>query len=130
MKNSQRIAELAFEWCQKYWGSPLKSRKCQFVVSYDRRVKNYTGLYIDRLIRVYPLNCPTNKDLIQTIIHEYCHFLQMPCLSDNKYYSQMDDLKGYEKNPYEIQARKFETKYYKKCKKYIKSRLNERKLLG
>ena len=123
MDKQKLIAELAFEWCFKKWGSPLKTKDCELIVSFDRRVKNYSGYYMDRTVKVFPLNCPTKKDLIKTVIHEYCHFLQMPCLVDNRYYCQMEEVMGYKKNPYEVQARYFEKKYYKKCKKYINKKL-------
>jgi len=123
MEKQKLIAELVFEWCEKKWGSPLKTKKCELIVSFDRRVKNFTGYYLDRTIKVFPLNCLTKKELIKTVLHEYCHFLQMPSLSDSRYYSQMDKSLGYDKNPYEVQARLFEKKYYKKCKKYIDKKL-------
>jgi hypothetical protein len=39
----------------------LKTKKCKLVVSFDRRVKNFTGYYLERIIKVFPLNCPTKK---------------------------------------------------------------------
>lgn len=125
MLNSKLIAELAFEWCVKNWGSPLKTKKCEFVVSYDRRVKKYAGYYLDRKIKVFPINCSSKKDLIKTVIHEYCHFLQMPCLTDKRHYYKMSESFGYKNNPYEVEAREFEKKFYEKCKKYIDKKLKE-----
>jgi hypothetical protein len=124
---STKVAELAFKWCQLKWGSPLKTKDCDLVISYDRRYKRYYGSYVNRVIKVFPLNCKTKKDIIKTIIHEYCHFLQMPSLPDNRIYCKLDEEWGYDLNPFEVQAREFENKYYKKCKKFIKDKLNEEK---
>jgi hypothetical protein len=112
---STKIANATFEWCVNHFGNPLKSKKPTLEVSFDGRVKNYYGYYYERVIRVHPHICRTYKDVIRTVIHEYCHFLQMPKVTDGPKYDRLYSIFGYDEHPYEIEARYFETKYYESC---------------
>lgn len=64
---------------------------------------------INPWIEIYADNITCKKDLIKTILHEYCHYLQSPCWMV-RYYNM-----GYNyiTHPYEIQANQFEEKWYK-----------------
>jgi hypothetical protein len=51
------------------------------------------------------------RELVQTTIHEYTHYLQ----PISKYYKFFDKLYGYYNNPFEVAAFGNEKKYYKKA---------------
>lgn len=116
---SIRVANAAFEWCVNNFGNPLKSKKPILKVSFDNRVKNYYGYYYERVIKVHPHICRTYKDIVKTVIHEYCHFLQMPKVTDGPKYDKLYNTFGYYEHPYEIEARHYETKYCDPCYKTL-----------
>ena len=123
VKKASKIAKLAYQWCENRFGHPLKTEMCEFKVSQDKRVKHMMGEYMDRVMKVYVFNCSTYADIIKTVIHEYTHYLQMPKLTDNSKYYKLDEKYGYHDNPYEIEARDAEEKYYKACRGFVYSKL-------
>jgi hypothetical protein len=60
------------------------------------------------------------EELIDTIIHEYTHYLDMPFQQDQKEYNRYLKQKGYYDNPFQINAREKADKYTLICLKEIK----------
>jgi hypothetical protein len=123
VKRAIKIAKLAYFWCERQFGHPLKTEICEFKISQDKRVKDMMGEYMDRVMKIYILNCPSYTEVIKTVVHEYTHYLQMPKLNDNSKYCKLDDMYGYFDNPYEMDARDSEKKYYKTCRRFVYSKL-------
>ena len=123
IRRARKIANLAYMWCERYFGHPLKTALVDFKVSEDGRVFNLLGYYLDREIVIYIKNVNNYADVIRTVIHEYTHYLQMPKMTDNSKYCKMDEIYGYDNNPFELEAVKNESKYYKKCSNYVYSKL-------
>jgi hypothetical protein len=71
-------------------------------------------------IRVFVNNHNTIEDLVDTTIHEYVHYLQMPFSNNIIEYDKFNKKRGYYKNPYEIEARKRAAFYTPKCMKDLK----------
>ena len=72
--------------------------------------------YKTNTLTIYHNNNYTVKDLIQTTIHEYTHYLQ----PISTYYYKYSRIYRYYDNPFEVEAFKNEKKYYRKCWKSIK----------
>jgi hypothetical protein len=74
-----------------------------------RNKKHYTGVADwtkeDNLITIHLQRNKTIKSLTSSLLHEYCHYTQ-----DMNLYFEYNDLFGYWKNPYEIQAEEFAMK--------------------
>lgn len=110
-----QIAESAFNWCINKFGNPLKTFNPTINISFDRRCKKMYGYYFDKEIVVYPNVCENKTRLIKTVIHEYCHYLQMPKLNNITKYNKLFEKYGYDNHPLEVEARMYEEKYYKAC---------------
>lgn len=72
---------------------------------------------VNNRIEIFYNTCGNVKILIQTIIHEYTHYLQ-----DLRMYDILCVEYGYDKHPQEIEARKNE-RLYSPCWKQIKHKL-------
>lgn len=113
--------KLALEWCQNNLGiNTRKRKKLLLEINYKKRMRGndiYYGKYCfnQNKITIYVKNCLTIDEIISTVIHEYTHYLQSSVkyrlYSKTYYYSQ---------NPYERQAKRYETKYTKLCYNEIK----------
>lgn len=69
------------------------------------------------MIYIHRGECYNVKKVIQTVIHEYTHFLQ-----DLRSYSRVLNEVGYVEHPQEVEARMME-KLYSNCWKEIKHNL-------
>ena len=57
--------------------------------------------------------------MVQTVIHEYAHYMQPIKSSYNKLLKEY----GYDDHPMEIEAREIEKEYYKDCWNKIKNKI-------
>ena len=112
------------KWCKKFLGTNSRKKKPikLSVLKKTRKLDDSTdcGSYHsdENRIIIYYLNCPTIKDVVSTVIHEYTHYLQ----SNKKYFEFMEHY-YYSSHPYEKEARKNEEKYSNKCIRYIRKYL-------
>lgn len=85
------------------------------------KTKKLMGDYspANRLIRIFINNHETIEDLVNTLIHEYIHYLQMPRLQEQLEYAKFNQTKGYQNNPYEIDAEEKACIYTPKCINYL-----------
>lgn len=123
-KNSKQIAQEAFEWCVKKFGSPMRNKSVpELIISYERSSDCY-GYYASatKEIVVYPFEIPSKSMMVRVIIHEYTHFLQMPKVRDHSKYNKLNKIHGYDGNPLEHEAYDNELKYYRSCYAYLKKR--------
>jgi len=94
----------------------------QVKICYYKTKRNRFGDYSSniRLIRIFINNHFSVEELINTIIHEYTHYLDMPTQHNQKEYSRYLKQIGYFENPYEINARESADKYTPMCLKEMK----------
>ena len=116
------ICNETFNWCLYNFGSTDKKVIPKLKISYDKRVKNSYGSYLNGVITIYPNVCKKTKLLIKTILHEYRHFLQMPNDNDIEIYNILSKKFKYIEHPFEIDSIAFEKKYYKFCKRHLKNK--------
>lgn len=118
-KRKKDIESLVFDvanWCMNNLSSNKKLPKVW--IDWKRQRRCYGEYdYTDNEITVYPLIHERVKDIIDTTIHEWIHFLQ-----DTE--EVIDSIKRYEfyksANPIEVEAIKLAKKY---TKKYLKEKL-------
>lgn len=118
-KRNLKISTLALEWCINNLGNPLKTISPTIILKNDKRVKNMYGFYMDQNITIHLSTIQTTRQMVSTIIHEYCHYLQSPRISRFTKYWKLNDKFGYTNNPFEIEARQFESLYLNSCYNYI-----------
>jgi Zn-dependent peptidase ImmA (M78 family) len=114
----REVVKYATQYCTDTFGT--RKKKVPFSVSIvkQRSGEPAYGQYCpyDNKLFIYHNNCPTVKLVIQTVIHEYTHYLQPV---KTKYHKLMD-IYGYDDHPMEIEARDMEQEHYKDCWNYIK----------
>lgn len=104
-------------WCSQHLGVPGRGPKVPDVsVSYYPHKKRH-GNYVFRgkKICIYVNNHESIKQLTDTIIHEYVHFLEIRSKEHQKAYNIHLEQIGYQKNPYEVSARKQAALHVEPC---------------
>lgn len=105
------------DWCKKNMEYP-KHHKYYPTVEVKYYInKKVLGDYssTSRIIRIFINNHTSIEELVNTIIHEYQHYLQMPREKHQVEYTKYNKTKGYFNNPYEIDAREKAEFYTPKC---------------
>lgn len=116
----RKIAILTLKWCQENIGINKKKKNIKLsVTTKPHKEGNYyiLGHFLnsENKIMIYNLKEQSLIDIVQTIIHEYTHYLQ-----SSKKYWEYHKTHYYSQHPYERQARRNELKYGKTCLKEIK----------
>jgi len=121
-KTMREVVKLTTKYCVDTFGINNR-KKTEFVVSICKQRSGETayGQYCpyDNKITIYYDNCPTIKHMVQTVIHEYAHYMQPIKSSYNKLLKEY----GYDDHPMEIEAREIEKEYYKDCWNKIKNKI-------
>lgn len=107
-------------WSKKTFGSKQKFKTLKFrVLTLPENYSPSYGKYnvTTNTIIIYKNVCSDVKDVVTTTLHEYKHFLQ-----DLSSYQKKLEIYGYEKHPYEVDARDSEL-FYSDCWKNIKHRI-------
>jgi hypothetical protein len=125
LQEKREIVKKTIKWCQTNFGL-YNRRKNKF--KYSIKIQSREDFKAIGCKAMGSFNCKTNtltvfhdnndtvRDLVQTTIHEYTHYLQ-PVAT---YYYKYSKIFKYDENPFEVEAFKNEKKYYKKCWKSIK----------
>ena len=116
-----RFINLIIDWCKKNMEFPKHHKYYPTVeIKYYKNKKLGDYLLQSRKITIYVNNHLTIEELVDTCIHEYTHYLQMPKVSQQLEYTKYNKTKGYFNNPYEIDAREKAKFYTPKCIKDFK----------
>jgi hypothetical protein len=111
------------KWCMNNMDYPTGHMYYpQIKICYYKTKETEFGDYTSntRLIRIFINNHSSVVELINTIIHEYTHYLQMPTQQDQNEYNRYLKQKGYYDNPFEVNARETANKYTPICLKEMK----------
>lgn len=110
-----------------FCGDILHEKKIKRYPSYRiyyHKHKKLMGMYTGQEIVIY-VNCHQNGDimlLVDTILHEIAHYIQHQKDTNYHQYHKLTEKHGYEKNPFEVDARRFAAKHTAKCLTYLESR--------
>jgi Zn-dependent peptidase ImmA (M78 family) len=111
LKNAKSI----LEWCEKNLGKSKTRKNSNLSISITRSIK-FKGLYEEdkEYSRIYinPDRHRSFNEFIDTVIHEYTHFLQ-----GLKYYDAILEITGYEKHPMEHSSNMIADLLKRKCRK-------------
>lgn len=121
-KKKEIFAKLTLKWCKKFFGKN-KRRKKQLLLTFSPQLKKKKRSFIygnydlyRNVICIYLNNNATILEVVQTVIHEYTHYLQ----SSYKL-KKYEKSYNYTQNPYEIEAKYNEETYGNKCLKHIRN---------
>jgi hypothetical protein len=115
------IVKLATKWCVANFGVNNRRQK-PFKVSIRKQIggsPRYGEFNCEEnTIVIYYNNCKNIREMIQTVIHEYTHYMQPV---RGSYFKLLKEY-GYDAHPMEIEARENET-LYKDCWTIIKKHI-------
>ena len=118
-----RFVNEVLNWCMNNMDYPIGHKYYpQVKICYYKTKRYRFGDYTSntRLIRIFINNHSSVEELIDTIIHEYTHYLDMPFQKDQNEYNRYLKQIGYYDNPFEINARETADKYTLICLKDMK----------
>lgn len=117
----RNIVKHATKWCVANFGVNNRRHK-PFTVSIRMQVSGSPRYgefrHMDNTMVVFYNNCENIRSIIQTVLHEYTHYMQP---IRGSYFKLLDE-HGYIKHPMEIEARESENRY-KECWNYIKQNI-------
>ena len=107
-----KLIRESLDWCIQRFGLSQKGVFPQLEISYYPHKKR-SGIYCSgqNKIVVYVPNHEHPLELIDTVIHEYQHYLEIHDHHMAKAYDAYLEEKGYWDNPFEISAREFAKKH-------------------
>jgi hypothetical protein len=114
--SKKKMVKNVLHWCESNHPLPKNRGK----LSYEIRYYNHTkveGCYggYNKNITVYITPEKRIIDVVDTLLHEYQHHIEMRTQKEVRLYSkQLNDF-GYENHPMEITARKFAKQYRDEC---------------
>jgi len=124
-----RISKAAFiveviRWCVGHFGLPPRSRTWPRVDLRYYKHRKVMGTYQQRskLITIYWGSHADLREVVNTVIHEYQHFLDIRTGKDDRAYDKEIKEVGYQDNSYERKAREVSSRWDKACLKDLQIR--------
>ena len=126
---------LILNWCVKKFGKSRYQKKLPrlFVYKtrgtsrYEDRIAGLRGSYSNGRIKIYLGSIYSYKELCETLIHEYCHYMQSE-FEFSVFYNRLkrdghivDTI--YDIHPHEKKANRFEKRYGIQCFNELKAKL-------
>ena len=124
-----RVSKAAFireviRWCVGHFGLPPRSRTWPRVALRYYKHRKVMGTYQQRskLITVYWGSHADLREVVNTVIHEYQHFLDIRSGKDDRAYDKEIKEVGYQDNSFERKAREVANRWQKACLKEMEKR--------
>jgi hypothetical protein len=114
--SKKKMVENVLQWCEINHSIPKYRGKLSFKINYYSHSK-VEGCYCGytRTIILYLKNEKKVIDVIDTILHEYQHHIEMRTQKEVRLYSKQLSEFGYDNHPMEISARKFAKQHRDTC---------------
>jgi Zn-dependent peptidase ImmA (M78 family) len=112
----------ALEWCilNVKIDYEIKSKPKIVIHNHSKGATLGTYNYYSKTITIYVNRHSTLKSLIDTLIHEFTHFIQFKTEIENKLYDEQSKEVSYWENRFEKEARCFAEIYRSACLKHLK----------
>jgi hypothetical protein len=111
-------------WCVEHFGLPPRCRTWPRVDLRYYKHRKVMGTYQQRgkVITVYWGSHADLREVVNTVIHEYQHFLDIRSGKDDRAYDKEIKEVGYQDNSYERRARELADRWQKACIKDLEKR--------
>ena len=111
------FAREVIRWCMQHLGQPKGSKTGPRLLLRYYRHRKVMGTYQQRskTIRLYWGSHANLKEVVNTLIHEYQHFLDIRTNQEDKAYDKELKQIGYQDNSYEKKAREVANRWEKTC---------------
>ena len=107
----------ALDWCilniKKEGGATSPPKLV--IRNHDKGEVLGTYNYYSKTITIFINRHNSLKLIIDTLIHEYVHYIQLKSDDDNKLYDKLTAIDSYWNNSFEIEARNYAKAYRLKC---------------
>jgi len=115
--NKVAFAREVIRWCMQHLGLPKGKRTGPRLLLRYYRHRKVMGTYQQRskTITLYWGSHASLKEVVNTLIHEYQHFLDIRTSQEDKAYDKELKQIGYQDNSYEKRARQVADRWEKAC---------------
>lgn len=114
--SKKKMVENVLHWCESNHSLPKNRGKLSYKIKYYNHTKvegSYCGC--TKNITIYITPEKRIIDIVDTLLHEYHHHIDMRTQKEVRLYTkQLNDF-GYDNHPMEISARKFAKQYRDEC---------------
>lgn len=121
--SKKKMVENVLQWCELNHSIPKYRGKLSYTIKYYNHSK-LEGCYCGHTknITIYITTEKRIIDVVDTLLHEYQHHIEMRTQKEVRlYFKQLNEI-GYENHPMEISARKFAQQHRDSCfEKFQKS---------
>jgi hypothetical protein len=114
--SKKKMVENVMQWCENNHSIPKNRGKLSFKINYYQHSK-LEGCYCGYTKNITIYITPEKRiiDVVDTLLHEYQHHIEMRTQKEVRLYSKQLNYFGYDDHPMEISARKFAKQYRDKC---------------
>jgi hypothetical protein len=114
--SKKEMVDNVLQWCELNHSIPKYRGKLSYKINYYSHSKvggSYCGY--TKNITIYISPDKRIIDVVDTLLHEYKHHIDMRTQKEVKQYFKVLDEIGYDKHPFEIASRNFAQKYRDTC---------------
>jgi regulator of PEP synthase PpsR (kinase-PPPase family) len=114
--SKKKMVENVLQWCETNHSIPKKRGKLSYKINYYNHTK-LEGCYCgyNKNITVYITPEKRIIDVVDTLLHEYQHHIDMRTQKEVKLYFKQLNHFGYDNHPMEISAREFARQHRDEC---------------
>ena len=114
--SKKKMVESVLQWCETNHSIPKKRGKLSYKINYYNHTKlegSYCGY--TKNITIYITPEKRIIDVVDTLLHEYQHHIEMRTQKEVRLYSKQLSEIGYDNHPMEITAREFARQHRDEC---------------
>ena len=114
--SKKKLVENVLQWCEINHSIPKKRGKLSYKIRYYNHTK-VEGCYCsyNKCIIIYLTPEKSIREVVDTLLHEYKHHIDMRTQKEVRLYSKQLNEFGYDSHPMEITAREFARQHRDKC---------------
>lgn len=114
--SKKRMVESVLQWCELNHSTPKYRGKLSYKINYYSHSK-VEGCYCGYTKNITIYITPEKRiiDVVDTLLHEYKHHIDMRTQKEVRLYSKQLNEFGYDSHPMEVVARQFAQKYRDTC---------------
>lgn len=114
--SKKKLVENVLQWCETNYCIPKNKGKLSFKINYYNHSK-LEGCYCGYTKNITVYITPEKRviDVVDTLLHEYQHHIEMRTQKEVRLYSKQLSEIGYDNHPMEITAREFARQHRDEC---------------
>ena len=120
--SKKKMVESVLQWCETNHSIPKKRGELSYKINYYNHTK-LEGCYCGYTKNITIYITPEKRiiDVVDTLLHEYQHHIEMRTQKEVRLYSKQLSEIGYDNHPMEITAREFARQHRDECFEIFKN---------